>query len=257
MNYEVWIWWSVNPPGALWFMRGQHQREPGWGRKKKREREREVAVDNSLSYFFFSVIYGNACRQSGAMNGIWWTQGYRANTQPPVMKQDLLTQEQAVKCAAVLLDYCITSKAAHRRNPKIKPFIMGDSRHFCWPVEVTTVYQSCWRADVQGRLPPKRIHCVFTHCQGWVFRRCSRRNVQNQDRRQQPVSHQWICYTAAGSKEGEEGNIPGGILSCCMKNCLCLQSSQCQQGEKSAPVKSQYLRKRKLYTWLGKYRGSS
>ena len=30
------------------------------------------------------------------MNGIWWSQGYRANTRPPVMNQDLLTRERVV-----------------------------------------------------------------------------------------------------------------------------------------------------------------
>ncbi len=84
---------ECGPPSPPWFMRGQHQWEPGWGKRK-------VAEDKSLAYFFFTVIYGNVCRQSGAMNGIWWSQGWRANVEPPVMNLDLLTREQVVKLGA-------------------------------------------------------------------------------------------------------------------------------------------------------------
>lgn len=79
--------------GPLWFMRGQHQREPGWV-------TRNVAEDKPPSYFFFSVIYGNVCRRNEAMNGSWWSQGYRMDVEPPVMDLDLLTQEQVVKWGA-------------------------------------------------------------------------------------------------------------------------------------------------------------
>lgn len=100
--------------------------------------------------------------------------------QPPVMKRDLLTQEQAVKCAVHPFDMrtCWTtmSKAVRWRNPKIKPFIMWDFHHF-WPVEVRTVYHSCSGDDVQRASSTGCIHCVFSQCQGRVFKKCSRRNV--------------------------------------------------------------------------------
>lgn len=59
--------------------------------------EEEVAEDKSPSYFFLSVIYGNECRQSGAMNGIRSSQGYAGNVEPQVVNWDLLTREQVVK----------------------------------------------------------------------------------------------------------------------------------------------------------------
>ncbi len=117
-------------------MRGQRQQERGWGKRK-------VAEDKSPSYFFFSVIYGNVCRQSGAMNEIWWSQGCRANVEPPVLNLDLLTQEQVVKLGAdrgLLSIYSILGpaellylfKAVPRRSlalQKMKPFIRWSCQH--------------------------------------------------------------------------------------------------------------------------------
>lgn len=73
---------------------------------------------------------------------------------------------------------------------------MWDFHHF-WPVEVRTVYHSCSGDDVQRASSTGCIHRVFSQCQGRVFKKCSRRNVQNQNCGQQPFSHRWICYAAA------------------------------------------------------------
>lgn len=76
LNVNCWVWIcgeiSCQRSDPLWFTRGHRQREPG-------RREKKVAEDKSPSYFSFSVIYGNVCWQSGAMKGIWWSQGYRMN----------------------------------------------------------------------------------------------------------------------------------------------------------------------------------
>ena len=129
-------------------MRGQDHREPGRG-------IREVAVDKSPSYFFFSVIYGNVCRQSGAMNGIWWSQGYRRNVEPPVMNVDLLTQEQVVKWGAdrrllLFIHFllgpagllCLFKAVPRRSLPpsqNMKPFIKQSVWHRRWLVVASNI----------------------------------------------------------------------------------------------------------------------
>lgn len=57
---------------------------------------------------------------------------------------------------------------------------MWDFHHF-WPVEVRTVYHSCSGDDVQRASSTGCIHRVFSQCQGRVFKKCLRRNVQNQN----------------------------------------------------------------------------
>lgn len=62
--------------------------------------------------FLLSAFYGNECRQSGAMNGIWWIQGYREIVETAVVSVDLFIQEGLVERGAFPSSWAAVKKTS-------------------------------------------------------------------------------------------------------------------------------------------------
>lgn len=110
------------------------------------EKKVKVSEKKSPSYFFFCVIYGNSPWQSGAMNRIWWSQGYRANEKPPIMKDVLLTSG-STGIRVFRTGVCGFFFSRPSVAPKtMKPFIKRSRCHRRWLVVTSNISFHVWRS---------------------------------------------------------------------------------------------------------------